>query len=127
MGFIIRASSQGCCELISTPFGRDECYSLRRHEQHGAIYELIIKGNVILTFYRNKLSVDIFCEHQIFIYKEEGGGVLVFSSLEQIVSSVGKNISPDIDYFIDCISCGATPRVSTRMVLSLIGRSYLQN
>lgn len=111
MEFIARASSQGCLKLV--PPVKDE-FGFRVSKSIDKVgCTLSGESGHILSATAGKLVVDAFCDYQVFIYKEGAGEFLVSSSLELILSSAKDKISPSIDYFIEYISCGATPRVST--------------
>lgn len=111
MDFIARASSQGCLKLISPVNGEFEISVSKSKDKIN--HTLKSEGRCVLAATAGKLAVNIFCDHQVFIYKESVGSFLVSSSLEFILSNAEHKISPSIDYFVEYVSCGATPRVST--------------
>jgi asparagine synthetase B (glutamine-hydrolysing) len=111
MNFIARASSQGCLKLIS-PANDEFGFRISESEDKNS-YTLSSESGHVLSATAGKLAMSIFCEHQVFIYRESADSFLVSSSLELILSNAEGKISPSLDYFIEYVSCGATPRVST--------------
>jgi len=112
MNFILRASSRGSLEFLSVPPDQNDEFQLSCNAQREVSCTLGIKGRDVLVSCASKLQVSIFCDYQVFVCKELGGDFLVSSSMDLLVTALGK-IIPSIDYFVDYISCGATPRVST--------------
>ncbi|WP_434675644.1 asparagine synthase-related protein [Pseudomonas sp. D3-10] len=113
MDFILQASNQGSLEFVFSPSGNNGEYLLSSDEQHRSSSTLEFKGVGLLTFCASKLSVSIFSEHQVFVYKEKCGNLLISSSLELLLSCKKSRTTPNINYFIEYIACGATPRVHT--------------
>lgn len=116
MHFIVKVSCQGHIEFPPAINNENVDYTLCNIGQCGGGQLLTVDGKLLLSADADKLSVDIFCNHQIFLSKDVRGGFLASSSLELIFAHNRKKFSPNLNYFLTYISCGPVPTTSTPFI-----------
>jgi len=121
MHFILKVSNQGRLEYLKKYPCIDKNYTLHNNVSNEVGCTLMCNKKPILTSCPDKLSVDIFCGHQVFVFKKTSGEILISSNLELIFLSADEKVSVNLNYFVDYISYGVTPKSSTPFV----GVSYM--